>query len=139
MNRFKQEYFCELELPPESCTGVYPPPPPTPPAASMVSDEICGNINQPCDGLPVEYWKAVLVEGTVSGSITVYNRSGCIITVRARTTGGQLTTLFTVERSGQTKSVSVGAFSSVEISCSGGDSPICTGSYCVNVHYPKGC
>ncbi|WP_113928052.1 S-Ena type endospore appendage [Bacillus sp. P14.5] len=139
MKNYNQGFYCELELPPESCTGVYPPPTPTPPPATMVSDEICGNINQLCDGVPVEYWKAMLVDEMVSGSISVFNRSGCIITVRARTGGGNLTTLFTIERSGQTKSASLGAFSSLEISCSGGESQICTGSYCINVHYPKGC
>ncbi|RID86977.1 hypothetical protein D1953_06565 [Peribacillus asahii] len=107
------------------------------PEPQLVTDEISGVIIQNCDGKYVEYWRAIEIDPLPSGSLTVQNKCGCIMRVRADTNGdGKAdTTLFTLTEINQAKSVSLKAISNLEISCRGGSGHKANGHYSMKVRY----
>ncbi len=135
--------ICRPEFPPRSCPAIFPPNTPKPPKTfktkKVVTDEICGNIEQVCNGEFVEYWKYIGRGNLPSGSVTVVNTSDCLMTVRADTTGNGVadTTLFTIAKRGQTKSVTLEFIANLEINCTGEENISCSGKFCLSIHYEK--
>ncbi|MFC0524820.1 S-Ena type endospore appendage [Pontibacillus salicampi] len=139
--QFLQE--CDLELAPSGCPGIFPPkptPPPIPPAnCTIVKNEVCGNIEQPCDGSWVEYWSTIGLPEAPSGSLIVYNGSGCTMNVRA-VINGQLLTILNVTERNQSKSVTVDGIEMIEVQClSETTGARCSGRFCLTIQYPKIC
>lgn len=111
---------CYLSLmPPEGCPTLYPPKPPKPSKPpknrKLVTDEICGNIYQSCNGKFEEYWRSIGISDYPSGSVTVINKSDCIMTVRVDTNGDGIpdVILFTITEKGQSKSASLGTITNL--------------------------
>jgi hypothetical protein len=126
------------------------PHPPIPPEKSsqpssekpLLTDEICGNIEQGCDGTFVEYWKAIGISTLPSGSVSVVNKSHCLITVKADMNGDGIaeTILFQLTQKGQSKSATLGSIANLEIGCGctdGQGNKNCSGTYCLTIHYEK--
>ncbi len=133
---------CFPPLPPQGCPSIFPPHPPHPVGKrEIVTAEICGGINQPCNGGYVQYWKTVGMDAFPMATISVLNKSGCVMTVRADTNGDGFpnVTLFQISERNQTKSVTIGNITALEVSCTGGTNPeaLCTGTYCITLHYEK--
>ena len=106
-----KDIICRPEFPPRGCNGIFPPKPPTPKKVKqVVTDEVCGNIEQNCTQGYVEYWKIVGIQDLPSGTVSIVNTSDCTMTVRADTTGNGISdyTLFSIDERGQTKSVTLG-------------------------------
>jgi hypothetical protein len=142
LNQHRNIIICRPDLPPESCPNIFPPPkPPKPPkkTKNIITDKICGNIYQRCNGEFAEYWRSIGISNLPFGSVSVVNKSDCIMTVRVDTEGDGVsdTHLFTITEKGQTKSVSLGTIANLEISCTGGENSHCSGSYCLSIHYEK--
>jgi hypothetical protein len=135
--------ICRPDFPPVSCPNIFPPKPSIPPKPfkieKIVTDKICGNIEQTCNGEFVEYWKFIGGSSLPSGSLTVVNTSGCLMTVRADTNrdGVSDTTLFTITERGQTKSVTLESIANLEIGCTEGVDSNCYGKFCISIHYAK--
>jgi hypothetical protein len=135
--------ICRPDFPPRSCPDIFPPKPSKPRKPfkfeKIMTDEICGNIEQTCNGEFVEYWKYIGVSNLPSGSVTVVNTSDCLMTVRADTDGDGVsdTTLFTITQRGQTKSVTLESVANLEISCTGGEVLNCNGKFCISIHYAR--
>ncbi|MCA1060586.1 hypothetical protein LCL96_16745 [Rossellomorea aquimaris] len=136
--------FCEPVLAPPGCSNIYPPPTPTPTptptrSCQLVKNEICGNIEQFCNGEWEEYWRNFGVDATFTGSLVVYNGSGCPMSVRGVINGAYVF-LFSVMNQGQSKSITVSGIENLEIQCLGSDpASRCSGRYCLTVHYPLAC
>ncbi|MBM7618741.1 hypothetical protein JOC95_000583 [Bacillus tianshenii] len=116
-----------------------PPPPPPRKKKKLVTDKICGNIEQTCNGEFVEYWRAIGFSSLPSATLSVINKSDCPMTVRAGTGGGDDVILFTISEKGQTKSVSLSQIANLEVSCDGVGNSRCFGTYCINLHFEKDC
>ncbi|WP_243293153.1 S-Ena type endospore appendage [Bacillus sp. FJAT-47783] len=136
--------FCPIDIPPPGCPDIFPrkPKPPKPPKKKRicVENEICGYINQNCNGEFVEYWKGIGISPIPSGTVTVLNTSGCNMTVRADIDGDGIPdiTLFNLTEENQTKSVTINSIASIEVSCEGEENQKCTGTFCIDIHYEKG-
>jgi hypothetical protein len=139
-----KEHLCPSTVPPKGCPDIFPgpPKPPKPPVKRKraVSDEICGNIHQDCNGEFVEYWKALGIHDLPSGSVSVVNKSGCTMTVAADLIGDgiEYSILFTVDE-GQTKSITLCSIASLEVSCEGEGNGKCSGTYCITLNYERDC
>ncbi|MGD6817755.1 S-Ena type endospore appendage [Metabacillus sp. 84] len=138
------ESRCPEFIYPKGCQGIYPPKPPCPKPKiekRLISDEVCGNISQPCDGSFVEYWRAVGLPQFPSATVSVVNKSDCIMTVRADTNGDGVpnATLFQLTERNQTKSVTIGSISQLEVRCQNGSTPsgTCSGTFCLTLHYER--
>ncbi|KGX89314.1 hypothetical protein N781_09345 [Pontibacillus halophilus JSM 076056 = DSM 19796] len=140
MNLNKIVDACKVEMAPPGCPNIFPPPKPTPVVTcNLVKDEVCGNIEQPCDGSFVEYWRVVGLPVLPSGTVTVYNGSDCIMSVRA-VIQGSLIDLFTITEKNQTKAVTVSGIESLDVQCLGGATgATCSGRFCLTLHYQKDC
>jgi hypothetical protein len=136
---------CPIPLPPQGCPSIFPQPMPPPPPPKIkkkiVSNEFCGTIKQNCNGEFVEYWKVIQITPLPSGTVTVLNTSDCMMTVRADTNGDGIadTVLFTLTENEQAKSITLGAISSLEISCENRANQKCSGRYCINTHFERHC
>lgn len=138
---------CPSLLPPEGCPSIFPPrphPPKPPKEKRLITDEICGNIEQNCNGNFVEYWQAIGLPDIPSATVSVVNKSDCIMTVRADTDGDGIpdVTLFQLTEKGQTKSATVGSINSLEISCTHGSMDGftcngCSGTFCISIHFER--
>ncbi|MCP1158828.1 S-Ena type endospore appendage [Bacillus infantis] len=140
-SKWYKEVCCPA-LPPKGCPSVYPPHPPSSIREwETVTAEICGNISQPCDGSFVQYWRTVGMNGFPSATVSVINKSDCVMTVRADTNGDGIpnVTLFQISDRNQTKSVTIGNITMLEVRCTGGTAPssLCTGNYCITLHYER--
>ncbi|MFC3840679.1 S-Ena type endospore appendage [Paenibacillus sp. GCM10012304] len=105
----------------------------------LVTDEICGSISQESNGESVEYWRTANTGRNLPfGTITVRNQSPhCTLTVKADTTGDGISdiTLFTLTELNQTKSITLGAVASLEISSSSSAEIKSVGQYSITAHY----
>ncbi|WAA12676.1 S-Ena type endospore appendage [Fervidibacillus halotolerans] len=122
------------------CKDCHPPKPPVSDSrCEFAKNEICGNIEQPCDGSWVEYWSALGIPSKLSGSLVVFNGSDCTINIRGKI-NGRLTPLLTVNQWGQSKSVTVNGIETIEIQCiQSGKKETCSGRYCLTIQYPVLC
>ncbi|MEC0266250.1 S-Ena type endospore appendage [Paenibacillus anseongense] len=105
----------------------------------LVTDEICGSISQESNGESVQYWRTANTGRNLPfGTITVRNQSPhCTLTVKADTTGDGISdiTLFTLTELNQTKSITLGAVASLEISSSSSAEIKSVGQYSITAHY----
>ncbi|MFD1706146.1 S-Ena type endospore appendage [Siminovitchia sediminis] len=113
----------------------------------LVGNEICGNIKQDCNGEFVTYWKAIGITPLPSGSVTVMNKSNCVMTVGANldcygcSCDGSCTNvkLFTLTEKDQSKSITLGSIACLMISCDGEVNQKASGRFCIELHYEKDC
>ncbi|MFJ5763690.1 S-Ena type endospore appendage [Neobacillus sp. NPDC093182] len=105
----------------------------------LVQNEICGNIKQNCNGEFVTYWRSFGITPLPSGSVTVLNMSNCIMSVRTDLDGDGIseTILFTLTERDQSKSITLGTISNLEVSCEGVANEMCRGKFCIEIHYEK--
>jgi hypothetical protein len=105
----------------------------------LVTDEICGSISQESNGESVQYWRTLNKGRNLPfGTITVRNQSPhCTLTVKADTTGDGISdiTLFTLTELNQTKSITLGAVTSLEISSSSSAELKSVGQFSITAHY----
>lgn len=105
----------------------------------LVTDEICGSISQESNGESVQYWRTLNTGRNLPfGTITVRNQSPhCTLTVKADTTGDGISdiTLFTLTELNQTKSITLGAVASLEISSSSSAELKGVGQFSITAHY----
>jgi hypothetical protein len=137
---YKKQNVCPNELPPLGCPSIYPKKTkPLEPSEGeeWVTDEISGNIKQNCNGEFVEYWRYIGIFPLPSGSVTVLNTSGCMMTVKADTNGDGNANilLFTLTEKDQAKSVTLKSITNLEVCCKGGGSQKCSGKFCITLHY----
>ncbi|NMH68323.1 hypothetical protein HF072_05975 [Bacillus sp. RO3] len=132
--------MCQPVLAPPGCQNIYPPtPPPSTPACQLVKNELCGNIEQPCNSEWIEYWSILDVTPAPSGSLIIYNGSGCLMNVRG-IVNGVLTNLLSVSNQGQSKAITVNGLESIEVQCVGDTvGSTCSGRFCLTIHYPVIC
>jgi hypothetical protein len=118
----------------EICT---PPIPPESPKNDLIKNEICGLIQQKCNGEFVEYWRSIDLTSIQYGSVTVINSSECTMTVKADTNGDGIPdiTLFTITDRDQTKAVTLRSITSLQISCEGDSGATCSGKFCLTLYY----
>lgn len=128
--------FCTVKFPPPFFPPK-PPIPPNPPKDKLMKDELCGIIQQDCNGQFVEYWRSIDIS-PLHGSVSVFNSSECMMTVKADTNGDGISDiiLFTVEKN-QTKAVTFKSITNLEISCEGVLEEACSGKYCLSLYYRK--
>ncbi|KHE72972.1 DUF3992 domain-containing protein [Halobacillus sp. BBL2006] len=144
MSNEYEKYCPDLTTPP-GCPDIFPrpPKPPRPPKKLKrpISDEICGNISQSCNGEPVEYWRSISIENLPSGTVSVVNKSDCTMIVNADLDGDGIAdiNLFIITENGQTKSATLDSISNLEIICEGDGAEKCTGTYCISLHYERFC
>lgn len=140
MNKRKYCHCCHPVHPKHCCKECNPRPnPPREAKCEIVKNEICGNIEQPCDGNWVEYWSALEVSSPPTGSLVVFNGCGCTMNIRGRV-NGRLVPLLTVTQWGQSKSVTVNGIETLEIQCiPNGKKETCSGRYCLTIQYPVLC
>ncbi|WP_429822742.1 DUF3992 domain-containing protein [Brevibacillus laterosporus] len=121
------------------CLPIFPPIPPSKPPEplkdELVKDEICGIIQQDCNGQFVEYWRSMGIS-PFHGSVIVFNSSECVMTVKADV-DGECLTLFTIEEKDQTKSVTLRSITNLEISCEGSSGAMCSGKFCLTLYYQR--
>jgi hypothetical protein len=139
LNSIFKSNKCPPNLPPKSCTSIYPRNDEThtePHKKERVNDFVSCSIQQKCDGRAVEYWRFIGINELPSATLTILNTSDCIMTVRADLCGKGISdfVLFTITENGQSKSISVPSIASLEVICSG-EGKLGFGQFNMTIHY----
>ena len=102
------------------------------PVRKLVTDEICGNIEQACNGEYTLYWESIGV--LPSGSVRISNDSTCTMEAVIDLGEEGIVPIMKIVEPNQQISVTVNKLRSLKIKCTG-EGKHCRGTYAMRLHY----